>query len=370
MVQTILLSRTPSPPPPNYVGNGWRLRGLNGYHSETIEKYVHNFWCPIVVGDVLCGDNLLQPGQEPCSFRILGKLGFGAYSTVWLGWDTIFHRHLAIKNKRLYLCLGLNPLGSTLRSREYSELDPPSDSTTITTFMRTLFKKVEALHRNGICHGDLSAANVAFGVSQNALTPSALQRTFSYGLKAYFVYIKPGEPPKRPQYLPEYIVQTINTALMSDMNDMTKVEILDFGNAFEGCSREGAKGTRAFLAPEMRDKTRCYASPKSDLWSLGCVIFYALTGADLFPSDKDAEGYRATASEGQLEKIDAALRRNYYLSSHPTYRRKVTLVIRSLLQIDPFKRSLEKTSRLIENLENDFHTNGEEIIRSSQKNPM
>ncbi|EFW22650.1 conserved hypothetical protein [Coccidioides posadasii str. Silveira] len=370
MVQTILLSRTPSPPPPNYVGNGWRLQGLNGYHSETIEKYVHNFWCPIVVGDVLCGDNLLQPGQEPCSFRILGKLGFGAYSTVWLGWDTIFHRHLAIKNKRLYLCLGLNPLGSTLRGREYSELDPPSDSTTITTFIRTLFKKVEALHRNGICHGDLSAANVAFGVSQNALTPSAVQRTFSYGLKAYFVYIKPGEPPKRPQYLPEYIVQTINTALMSDMNDMTKVEILDFGNAFEGCSREGAKGTRAFLAPEMRDKTRCYASPKSDLWSLGCVFFYALTGADLFPSDKDAEGYRATASEGQLEKIDAALRRNYYLSSHPTYRRKVTLVIRSLLQIDPFKRSLEKTSRLIENLENDFHTNGGETIRSSQKNPM
>ncbi|XP_046339351.2 cyclin-dependent kinase 1-like [Haliotis rufescens] len=41
-------------------------------------------------------------------------------------------------------------------------------------------------------------------------------------------------------------------------------------------------GTYAYMAPEVLSNVRLYSAIKADVWSLGCIIYYLLTGEDLF----------------------------------------------------------------------------------------
>lgn len=54
--------------------------------AESLEKYKPGGYHPIVIGDIL---------HE--RYRIVDKLGFGGYSTVWLAQDTHLGRYVAIK---------------------------------------------------------------------------------------------------------------------------------------------------------------------------------------------------------------------------------------------------------------------------------
>lgn len=54
--------------------------------AELLEKYTPGGYHPIMIGDVLHG-----------RYRIVDKLGFGSYSTVWLALDTCLHCHVAVK---------------------------------------------------------------------------------------------------------------------------------------------------------------------------------------------------------------------------------------------------------------------------------
>lgn len=54
--------------------------------AESLENYCPGGFHPIMIGDVLRG-----------RYRIVDKLGFGGYSTVWLALDTCLHRYVAVK---------------------------------------------------------------------------------------------------------------------------------------------------------------------------------------------------------------------------------------------------------------------------------
>lgn len=54
--------------------------------AESLEKYCPAGFHPIMIGDVLHG-----------RYRIVDKLGFGGFSTVWLALDTCMHRYIALK---------------------------------------------------------------------------------------------------------------------------------------------------------------------------------------------------------------------------------------------------------------------------------
>lgn len=59
---------------------------------ESLRSYENGGLCPVLLGDVLSGVDILQQGKEDgkeevCSFKVLGKLGRGTSSTVWLGRD-------------------------------------------------------------------------------------------------------------------------------------------------------------------------------------------------------------------------------------------------------------------------------------------
>lgn len=62
-----------------------------------------------------------------------------------------FHTHILTQDR--FLCLGLKPLGCTLRERFNSYVDAPVDMSSLTMLVKTLLLKVLDFHRNGICHG-------------------------------------------------------------------------------------------------------------------------------------------------------------------------------------------------------------------------
>ena len=62
-----------------------------------------------------------------------------------------FHTHIPTQDR--FLCLGLKPLGCTLRERFNSEVDAPSDIPSITILLKTLLMKVLDFHQKQICHG-------------------------------------------------------------------------------------------------------------------------------------------------------------------------------------------------------------------------
>lgn len=75
--------------------------------------------------------------------------------------------------------------------------------------------------------------------------------------------------------------------------DGKQLKIFDFGIAFEPGSRQNVKVQSAYYrAPEAWAEHRPY-TPEIDLWSVGCILFEAYTGAPLFPFQGDPNGERS-----------------------------------------------------------------------------
>ncbi|WEW61319.1 hypothetical protein PRK78_006809 [Emydomyces testavorans] len=389
---------------------GWIATRFEGSHCEKLIEYTEGGLCPILVDDMLEGNDLLHLGQH-CRLKIVGKLGQGSYSTVWLGKDIYFGRFLALKVlrrdhstpdnsemrilKRLgklqaaffytypptqdrFLCLGMQPLGANLQQRFSARLGVPRDLLSTTTFVKTLITKVFALHRQGIHHGDISPANVALGVDKNAFSPKALQETFQEDEISYIILVHAPEPETasaRPANLPEYIIHH-DGPLLTDNTDMSLVDLLDFGKgllkrtvdrfrvsanefwmllvAFDSPSATGVFGTTDYVAPELErgHPGPSTATAKSDLWSLGCVILYGLSNVHLFSQRKPKEAYFVSNDQEQLSIIETYVQyNNRFLKTHGEYRAAVARVIHSLLQVDPKQRDPVRTKRLLDQLE-------------------
>ncbi|EDN05817.1 predicted protein [Histoplasma mississippiense (nom. inval.)] len=305
---------------------GWGTTNFQGSECEFLRDYTDNGLCPVLIDDVLSGSDLIDKGKS-CSFRIIGKLGRGSYSTVWLGRDINSGEYLALKVLRLeystpdnsemsilqrlgklevaffhthvptqdqFLCLGLKPLGCTLRERFNSGVDAPSDIPSLTILVRTLLMKVLAFHQMGICHGDISPNNISLGIHPEAFMDEALFKTFQYDRKSYVILQNVSDlntPPPRPGNLPEYIILRYGTPLKTNAQDMSLVDIIDFGKAFDMPSKSNVLGTENYSAPELERTGANTATVKSDLWSLGCVLAYATTDSHLFDMKTDLTDY-------------------------------------------------------------------------------
>ncbi|PGH06801.1 serine/threonine protein kinase [Helicocarpus griseus UAMH5409] len=367
----------------------WIQTHLEGSDCEYLINYNEGGLCPVVMDDVLSGSDLIH-GEKPCSFKILGKLGWGSYSNVWLGREITSGKHLALKilrkehstldNSELsilrklgklevaffhthvptqnrFLCLGLKPLGCTLRERVNAKVHAPSDLSSLTTFVKTLLMKVLDFHEKGVCHGDISPNNISFGVLPEALTEEGLRETFEEDLRSD-VLLWGAEnldnPPPRPANLPEYVVCRYGTPLKADEEDMSKVEIIDFGKSlnkgFETRSKTNVLGTHNYCAPELDRDGANTTTAKSDLWSLGCVFYYAVKYKHLFHDDDDLERYLTETHEAQVSFIHHQLS-GPFLNDIPEYLYWYAELIHSLVRVDPKERDPEKAKENLENLE-------------------
>ncbi|KAI1936166.1 hypothetical protein LOZ12_005376 [Ophidiomyces ophidiicola] len=367
------------------MGAGWETKYFDGSDCELLAQYTDGGLCPVLLDDTLGGENLLSRGQH-CSFKVVGKLGRGSYATVWLVKDKKSARFLALKvltrnvsnldneemrvlNKlgRLlvaffysykptgdrFLCLGMQPLGCTIYQRGDADIQPPANADSIRIFISTLVKKVLSYHAQGIRHGDLSPSNITFGLHRDALLPSSLRASFEGDRKNIVILRGAPEseiPPERPAHLPEYIV-THEGNLLTDGNDMSLVEVIDFGKAFDVPSKKGAFGTNLYQAYQVAQDPEGVANEKTDLWALGCVIAYGLTDRHLFRFSSIQKRYASMIGSDQLLLIDKFLRNNRFLKGHEGLRMAVAELIHSLVQADPEMRDAKKTRQLLARLD-------------------
>ncbi|GBF63658.1 serine/threonine-protein kinase [Trichophyton mentagrophytes] len=382
----------------------WVQEYCDGELCEGIREYSYgqSGLCPVLIGDILGGKNM-QDGKN-CSFEVIGKLGHGSYSTVWLvknketgvyhalkilrsehsSADNIelkilkdtnalqfsfFYTHVPMN--RRHLCLVMQPSGSTLAQRswasdEYEVLGCPWDVASISMFTEALLVKVFSFHELGIYHGDLSPGNVTLGVSEDAFTPEAMQKTFGRDLrgKVFLAHSPRSEPqPPIPPCLPAYITRHEHP-LASDGWDFSLLEIIDFGQGGYESRKTKLMGTPYYIPPE-HNIPRALASIQADLWSLGCVLFYGLMHDHLFWVGGSLEEYLAANNEEQVSIIDGRLKDHPVFQKHIRYRQITSKLLQSLIRADPRKRDKRRANELLDKLidyanEHLEYENGEE----------
>ncbi|RDL42170.1 Uncharacterized protein BP5553_02149 [Venustampulla echinocandica] len=292
--------------------------------TEDFERYGPRGFHPVHLGDVY--------GDE--RYRVVHKLGAGGFSTVWLACDGTEHRWVALKiviaehstsvysksqlsrhaalqcagdeefvvehphftldgpNGR-HLCLVLPVLGpstSQLSAGFSSRIRPWLSRRASYQATRALAK----MHTQGLCHGDVTTANILFGLLDfDRYTESDIYRLFG---KPEMTLLETYSGERPGPGAPSYIVKPLDFLSSKESIISKDVRLIDFDQSFPVSSPpERMLGTPVeFLAPEVAVGLK--ASPRSDVWALGCSIFRLRSGESPF------SGYEVT-SPADLMKI-------------------------------------------------------------------
>ncbi|KJZ71073.1 hypothetical protein HIM_09545 [Hirsutella minnesotensis 3608] len=286
--------------PPPFRYRQPRIEGV-----EDVENYCPGGYHPVEIGEIIPSDDQ--------AYQVIHKLGHGGFSTVWLV-QTQQHEpsYFALKILRAdvvdvpelrlleYLrkvagpghpnlvalhdsfkisgpngehqCLVFPFLGPSLRnSKTLATLSGSARH----GICQQVASAVEFLHRNGICHGDLTASNVLFELPHaQTLSPACITQllgpTESERLR----------PPS--SHAPRRVYQSPNFSGL-DICSLTQVRIVDFGQAFMADQPPTSLGIPLdFFPPEL-----CFGylpSTKSDIWHLACLIYQAHSDTIMFPT--------------------------------------------------------------------------------------
>ncbi|KAL1717689.1 kinase-like domain-containing protein [Schizophyllum commune] len=253
--------------------------------TEDITFYMPGGYHPVRIGEVFSGIN----GQ----YRIMHKLGFGAFATVWLAHTVATGAFVALKIP----IHGPNGLHCGIAT----DVVVPLASAGVCFQPRRWRKEVAygmvqammQLHRAGIVHGDFHMANI--GVTVPMPTDAQAQEKLMQDLGEYeLTVVLPIDPTKQTASLPPYIVTPCRWAdhFFNDLGRMKPhIKVYDFGNdksykvgtenpAFR-CAVEAYAPEIAF-AECVEKKERVPIAFSSDIWALGSAIFETITGTTLF----------------------------------------------------------------------------------------
>ncbi|KAK6223466.1 Serine/threonine-protein kinase spk-1 [Colletotrichum tabaci] len=281
----------------------YQLRG----ECEDLEAYEPGGFHPVHLGDTFDG-----------RYKVVHKLGFGGFSTVWLARDSASDKWAALKivvanesstyetrsvvsdhsvvleseffdvaTRKFWidgpnghhLCLMYPFLGpdlSRLSKGIYTRFKPESAK----ALMLQAAQALSVLHAEGLCHGDFTASNIALRLKDDF---------HSFNEEKFLqVFGRPRTDPVRPYseespepHAPKYIVEALDFLSSSSNLLSERICIIDFDQSFTATSAPTKLGTPAkYLAPEVAVGE--HASPASDVWALGCAIFRVRSGEDLF----------------------------------------------------------------------------------------
>lgn len=274
---------------------------------------------PIILGDVITADS---PGRH---YRILHKLGRGAYATVWLA-ETLHlpsRRYVALKvcaanadsqhELKIFHHLPRDGLHNVIRLLDSFSVQGPNGVHAIlvqdvvgqpTAPMRSLTRSASRvisrqlaqgladLHRHGVVHGDFHLGNV--GVALPTLTDNLIADILSEAGSPACTIVLPRQQPSRPQTLPAYVVPPISIIDYLATWDPTLHEtrlramILDLGSAVLVEERRRPFCTLTEVcAPELVFEFAAHESKPSptlasDIWSFACTIYEFVIGSRLF----------------------------------------------------------------------------------------
>jgi serine/threonine-protein kinase SRPK3 len=304
----------------------------------------------VYVADRSDGNGTFRPvriGEELGGYKVVMKLGFGENATVWLGKSTDDESYAAIKVKKsdakepgqeaenltslsestdnvvslldssttdgpngeheililepLIGCLDDAHIYYKMGSGHQSDSDSEGSWTQYAgQIVYQILKALEAIHDQGIIHGDLVASNVMFGLPKD-LTDDTIgdvpkpdkKDHKNDSLSQKFLWIKRGD---HKDELPPYIA--MDRPLMHQDNNL-------YFDALQGQPRAVVGGFS--YAGTDDDHDLCYTSheatkytppekalnmslsSESDIWAFGCLVYLLMAKSHFIDADKEEE---------------------------------------------------------------------------------
>ncbi|KAF5615020.1 dis1-suppressing kinase dsk1 [Fusarium tjaetaba] len=341
------MSTSPPPTPPSRAP-GDQERRFKDITSpcEWIEDYRPGGFHPVHLGD------LFNDGQ----FKVIRKLGEGAYSTVWLAHDLRNSRYVALKilisetteetshelhvlhhlakvgsqdrighvtqlltdfehkgPNGIHKCLVFEPMGPSVNSMVY-ELPqfkprkygmkiryPPQIAKRI--LLQSL-QGLEFLHENGVAHGDFQPGNILFSVqSIDSLDEASLRQEENVQAKSISPPVERLDG-KQDKWAPRYLCLAQPLAPYASVSENLRVKLSDMGGAYflndppkKPITPLGLRAPELVLMGEV-DKSL-------DIWSFGCLVFELVTGQPLFCVP--AYNHRTEEDDNHILELQAKL---------------------------------------------------------------
>ncbi|KAG6154704.1 hypothetical protein E4U37_001775 [Claviceps purpurea] len=316
------------------------LYGVYEYECEEQTRYKQFGLHPIILGDVLpkpltCVSDV---NKEP-RYRIMLKLGSGAFATVWLARDLVDKRYVAVKvghgsenplpdreceilsqirktgpGKHGYervielldafVVEGPNGFHQCLVTEVVSPLSD-EDAARHCSFdvVRQIVEGFAFLHGEGIVHGDPHSANLGIALPQlEQFEEDDIIEFFGTPEIVPVVHWDPNFPLNS---MPPYLVRSVSIGYFLQTRKafpagLITAKILDFGRAYRMSQMTpnllGA-APRMIRPPEDLLHELCHGSTAStwseaaDIWAVGCTLYYVQSGSEL------------VSTWGSLEKI-------------------------------------------------------------------
>ncbi|KAM3122814.1 hypothetical protein CJJ07_001929 [Candidozyma auris] len=298
-------------------------------NEENISEYKIGGYCPIKIGDHFCSDK--------CRYKVLRKLGWGHFSTVWLAISSVgsYVALKVVKSGKNYSEAAIDEIKilKTLQKGKTSSVDSVVsllDSFEVTTpsgthvamvfelmgenMLHLIYKKkaeryslkmiqqplppavvplhmaksiilqllqsVDYMHRNGVIHTDIKPENVL--MTYEGSIPDS---------------VRAAKPTPTFRILPS---RPLAMSLEEMCSCPMRVKIADLGNATYSKNHfSDYIQTRQYRSPEILLKHKTWGA-SADVWSIGCLIFELITGDFLFdPHD----GATFTKDEDHMAQI-------------------------------------------------------------------
>ncbi|KAJ3477068.1 hypothetical protein NLG97_g8939 [Lecanicillium saksenae] len=282
---------------------------------EILLKYKRNGFHPILLGDTLPkrGTCAETPEKEP-RYRILLKLGNGAFATAWLARDLVNAREAAILSKIHSTKRGTAGRSCVIELFDMFTIEGPNGfhECFVTEVVAPLMREPDLLsrcswntahqilegfaflHGEGIAQGDPHLGNFVITLPQ--LDQFDEDDVTEFFASPEIIPVIPRDATFWSDSLPHDVTLSISVACFLKSKDALptsqnmQIKIFDFGRAHETKEKlESLPGAVPLMvrAPEVFIHERLDGalgsawSRAADLWAIGCIIYKILTGSDL-----------------------------------------------------------------------------------------